>query len=197
MEDIFVCWTMSVPCIGVCGRRPDHMSDHGFEINQFRQYSDEYAAVASPKARDSFPLLCYLPGYFGMTEWKKRVQNVREAILKTGAQLVGAGKEQCAALDAGKSIAWESMLAKILREQREKTDHIFKIEDIGTPAFHIVSAAVSTSLAVFSTMLMILAKYPEVQQRARNEVLKVSGGNMPKASDIPDLKYIEAFWNEV
>jgi len=46
-------------------------------------------------------------------------------------------------------------------------------------------------------MLIILAKYPELQQRARNEVLEVSGGAIPKATDIPSLKYIEAFWNEV
>jgi cytochrome P450 len=196
MEDIFVCWMMSVPCIGVCGRRPDGMSDHGFEIERFRQHSDEYAAVASPTARDSFPFLRYLPG-FGVTEWKARVPIAREAVLKTGSQLVNAAREQRAALDAGKSIAWESMLAKILREQRETSDHIFEVADIGTPAFHIVSAAVNTSLAVFSTMLMILAQHPDIQQRARNEVLEVSRGAIPKATDIPKLKYIEAFWNEV
>lgn len=197
MQDIIVRWTLSVPCLAVCGRRPDRMSDHGFEVEQFRRVSDEYAAVASPKPRDSFPILCYLPGSFGMAEWKERGRLVRKALLKTGSQLLSAGREQRAALDAGKSIAWESMLAKILREQREKGDHIFKLDDIGTPAFHIVSAAVATSLAVFSTMLMTLAKYPEIQQRARNEVLEVLGGAVPKATDMPTLKYIEAFWNEV
>jgi cytochrome P450 len=197
MEDIIVSWTMSVPCIGVCGRRPDRMSDHGFEIEQFRRYSDEYAALVSPKARDAFPFLRYLPWLSGMVEWKVRVRTNREALLKTGSQLVSTSGDQRAALDAGKSIAWESMLAKILREQSEKSGHIFKIAELGTPAFHIVSAAVATSLAVFSTMVMVLAKYPEVQQRARNEVLQVSGGAIPKATDIPSLKYIEAFWNEV
>lgn len=47
---------------------------------------------------------------------------------------------------------------------------------MGNTAFHIVSAATNTSLAVFSIMLMILAKYPDFQKQVRNEVLEVSGG---------------------
>ena len=85
----------------------------------------------------------------------------------------------------------------MLREQREKKDDMFTVTDLGNTAFHIVSAATNTSLAVFSIMLMILAKYPELQQRVRNEVLEVSGGAVPKATDVPNLKYTEAFWNEV
>jgi cytochrome P450 len=196
LEDILVCWMMSVPCLAVCGRRPDSMTDHGFEIEQFRRCSDEYAALVAPKAWDLFPVLRHLPG-FGIPEWKERARGVREAVLKTGSQFLSTAKEQRTALDAGKPIAWESMLAKILREQREKNEQIFTEADMGTPAFHIVSAAVNTSLAVFSIALMILAKYPELQQRARNEVLKVSGGAIPKATDLPSLKYTDAFWNEV
>ena len=41
---------------------------------------------------------------------------VREAVLKAGSQLVSTAKEQRAALDSGKSVTWESMLANILRE---------------------------------------------------------------------------------
>ena len=197
LEAILVCWMMSVPCLGVCGRRPDCMGDHGFEIKQFRNCSDEYAALVAPNAGDLFPVLRYLPEFFGMAEWKERARAVREGVLKTGTQFLSTAKEQRAALDAGKSIAWESVLAKMLREQREKNDHMFTVTDMGNTAFHIVSAATNTSLAVFSIVLMILAKYPELQQRVRNEVLDVSGGATPKATDVPSLKYTEAFWNEV
>ena len=197
LEAILVCWMMSVPCLGVCGRRPDSMGDHGFEIKQFRRCSDEYAALVAPNAGDLFPFLRYLPEFFGMAEWKERARAVRAGVLETGAQFLSTAKEQRAALDAGKPIAWESVLAKMLREQREKKDDMFTVTDLGNTAFHIVSAATNTSLAVFSIMLMILAKYPELQQRVRNEVLEVSGGAVPKATDVPNLKYTEAFWNEV
>ena len=197
LEAILVCWMMSVPCLGVCGRRPDYMGDHGFDIKQFRQCSDEYAALVAPNAGDLFPVLRYLPEFFGMAEWKERARAVREGVLNTGTQFLNTAKEQRAALDAGKSIAWESVLAKMLREQQEKNDHMFTAADMGNTAFHIVSAATNTSLAKFSIMLMILAKDPELQQRVRNEVLEVSGGLAPKAADIPNLKYTEAFWNEV
>nr|A0A6F8RP03.1 RecName: Full=Cytochrome P450 monooxygenase grgG; AltName: Full=Gregatin A biosynthesis cluster protein G [Penicillium sp.]BCA42574.1 cytochrome P450 monooxygenase GrgG [Penicillium sp.] len=197
LEAILVCWMMSVPCLGVCGRRPDSMGDHGFEIKQFRHCSDEYATLVAPNAGDLFPFLRYLPEFFGMAEWKERARAVREAVLNTGTQFLSAAREQRAALDEGKSIAWESVLAKMLREQREKNDDMFTVTDMGNTAFHIVSAATNTSLAVFSIMLLILAKDPQLQQRVRNEVLEVSGGATPTATDLSSLKYTEAFWNEV
>ncbi|KAJ5919853.1 cytochrome P450 3 monooxygenase [Penicillium verhagenii] len=196
LEAILVCWMMSVPCLAVCGRRPDGMRDHGFEIKQFRHCSDEYAALVAPNAGDLFPVLRYLPEFFGVAEWKERARAVREGVINTGTQFLSAAKEQRVSLDEGKAIAWESVLAKMLREQHEKNDEMFTATDMGNTAFHIVSAATNTSLAVFSIMLLILAKYPELQQRVRDEVLEVSGGANPKASDLPNLKYTDAFWNE-
>lgn len=197
LEDILVCWMMSVPCLGVCGRRPDSMFDHGFDIAKFRHCSDEYTALVAPNAMDLFPVLRYLPEFFGMAEWKKRARAVREGVFKTGAQFLSAAKDQRVALDAGKSIALESVLARMLREQGEKNESMFTVADMGNTAFHIVSAATNTSLAVFSIMLMILAKYPDLQHRVRNEVLEVTGGAAPKTTDLLNLKYTEAFWNEV
>ncbi|KAI0455763.1 cytochrome P450 [Xylaria acuta] len=196
LEEILVCWMISVPCLGVCGRRPDYMTDYGFNIKQFRRCNEDYAALGAPSLKDLIPVLRYLP-FFGMTEWKERAQAVREGVLDVGTQFLNAAKEQRAALDAGKSIAWESVLARMLREQREKNDHMFTVTDMGNAGFHIVSTATSAPLAFLQNMLMTLAKYPEVQQRVRNEVLEGSGGAPPKASDVPSWKYTEAFWNEV
>ncbi|KAL2830286.1 cytochrome P450 [Aspergillus cavernicola] len=198
LEAIFLCWMMSVPCLGVCGRRPDSMDNHGFSVKQFKHYTDEYAAVVAPTARDLFPVLRYLPDFLGMAAWKERARAARKAIIQMGTQFLSAAEEQRAALDTGKTtIGWESMLAKMLREQRDKDDDMFTIMDMGNTACHIVAAAMNTSLSVFSIMLMILAKHPDVQDGVRNEVLEVSGGATPKAADLPSLKYTEAFWNEV
>ncbi|KAI8631567.1 cytochrome P450 [Xylariaceae sp. FL1651] len=146
LEAILVCWMMSVPCLGVCGRRPDHMDDHGFTIKQFRHCSDE-----------------------------ERARAVKEGVMKTGTHFLHAAKDKRAVLDAGRSVAWESVLAKMLREQREKNDHMFTVKNIGNTAFHIVSATTNALLAV----------------------LEMSGGATPKAIDIPNLKYTDAFWNEI
>lgn len=197
LESILVCWIMSVPCLAVCGRRPDYMDDHGFEIDQFRHANDEYVAVVSPHTGDLLPFLRYFPELFGMNKQKQRARENREGILKAGSHLLSAAKEQRSVLDAGRSIPLESMLAKMLKQQNEKNDRMFTATDLGNTAFHILSAATATSTAVFSIMLMILAKFPEVQQRARNEVLEVLGGAAPKATDISRLKYVDAFWNEV
>ncbi|KAI0185481.1 cytochrome P450 [Xylaria flabelliformis] len=128
LEALIVCWMISVPCLGVCGRRPDHMENYGFSIEKFRQCNEDYAALGAPSMRDLIPFLRRLP-FFGMTEWKQRAQSVREGVL--------------------------------------------------------------------NNMLMTLAKYPEVQERVRRELLEVSGGGPPKASDVSNWKYTEAFWNEV
>ncbi|KAI0445797.1 cytochrome P450 [Xylaria telfairii] len=196
LEAIFVCWMISVPCLGVCGRRPDYMAEHGFKLEQFRRCNEEYAALGAPGLKDLIPFLRRLP-FFGMAEWKERAQGVREGVLNVGTQFLSAAKEQRAALDEGKPIAWESVLARMLREQREKNESIFTVTDMGNAGFHIVSTATSAPLAFFQNMLMTLAKYPEVQQRVRNEILEVSGGGPPKASDVSSWKYTDAFWNEV
>ena len=196
LEDILVCWIMSVPCLVVCGRRPDYMTDVGYDIKEFRQSSDEYAILGAPNVGDLIPFLRNLP-FFGMAQWKKRAQANREGVLKAGRQYLAVAKEQRAALDAGKSIGLECMLASMLRQQRDKNDQMFTTKDISNTAFHITSAAMATSTAVFLNIMMALAKYPEVQQRIRDEVLEVSGGSTLKASDLSSLNYTEAFWYEV
>ncbi|KAI1173366.1 cytochrome P450 [Nemania sp. FL0916] len=197
LEAMIVCWMISVPCIGVCGRRPDYMSEFGFGIEEYRSCNDEYAALVSPSARDLFPFLRYLPEIFGMAEWKQTARAVRARVLKIGDQFLSAAKEQRAALDAGQPIGWESVLARLLREQREKNDQMFSVTDLGNTGFHIVSTATSAPLAHFQNMLLTLARFPGVQKRVRKEILEVSGGAPPKATDIPSWQYTEAFWNEV
>ncbi|KAI0423563.1 cytochrome P450 [Xylaria sp. FL1042] len=188
LDAIIVCWMISVPCLGVCGRRPDYMGDLGFDIEQYRRCNDEYAALVAPSVRDLFPILRYHPEIFGMAQWKQRARAVREAVLKTGSQFLSAAEEQRAALDAGKPIAWESVLARMLREKREKNDTMFTVTDMGNAGFHIVSTATSAPLAFFQNMLLVLAKYPKVQRRVRNEILEVSGSSPPMAGDIYSLK---------
>ncbi|POR35119.1 hypothetical protein TPAR_04688, partial [Tolypocladium paradoxum] len=197
LEDILVCWIVSVPCLGLCGRRPDDLDDHDFNVKQFRHDQEQYLTLLTPGAGDVFPLLRYLPEVFGMAQWKNKARYVRQQLLKAGTSFLNAAKEQRAALDAGKSIAWESLLAKMLRQQRDKKDLMFTAKDMGMTGVQILSAAMNTSLAVFSIGLMILAKYPELQQRASNEVLEVLGGAPPKAADLTKLKYLEAFYNEI
>jgi cytochrome P450 len=197
MEAILACWMISVPCLGACGRRPDTLGDYGFSIREFRDISDEYAALVAPNAMDLFPVLRYLPEFFGMAEWKNKARTVREKVLETGTKFVGAAREQRAALDAGKAIAWESVVAKMLKEQHEKNDTTFSLVDMGNAAFHIVSAATNTSSATMTIILMTLAKYPDIQQKVVDEVLEISGGAIPTATDIANMKYMDAFWNEV
>lgn len=198
LETIIVTWLISAPCLGVCGRRPDQMEDHDFTVQQFRDLTERYAALLAPTPGDIFPVLRYLPAVFGVAEWKERAQIVREDIFNMDDQFVSVARDQRAAIDSGKSVPWESIASKMIKEQREKgNDYMFTLADVGHTALHVLATARATSLAVFSVMLLALVKYPEHQDRLRKELLEVSGGAIPDASHIPSLKYMEAFWNEV
>ncbi|KAI0506253.1 cytochrome P450 [Xylaria bambusicola] len=196
-EDMLVCWMISVSSLGVCGRRPDYMDDHGFSIKHFTSCNEAYAALLAPSAKDLLPFLRYLPSFLGMSEWKKKALTVRNGVIAVGDQFLSAAKEQRAALDEGKPIAWESVLARMLREKREKGETMFTERDMGNAAFHIVATSTSAPIAYFQTLLMTLVKFPEVQKKIRDEALTVSGGGVPMATDIPQMKYLEAVWNEV
>ncbi|KAJ4351218.1 uncharacterized protein N0V89_006557 [Didymosphaeria variabile] len=196
LETILVCWMMSAPTLGVCGRRPDGMEDLGFFVEDFIHCSDEYSALTAPHPRDVFPLLQYLPEFFGMAEWKIRARALRETVIGMGTKFVNAAEQQREALDAGKPIGWESVLARMLKQRREKKEYMFTTKDIGNTAFHTMATGWATSLATLTTILMLLAKDPELQQKMRNEVLEVTGGATPKPADVPKLKYMEAFWYE-
>lgn len=210
LEDIILSWVTSVPCIAVVGQRPDAMAHHGFEMDVFRRRTAGYMMLHKPDLMDRFPLLRYLPGRFGMAQWKAKSQIVAKDVFEIKDQFLSAAKQHRAALDAaaakipnndgnnkGKSEElYESLGAKMLREQRENKDKDVWT-DLGLSAWNIVAAAMYTSLATFSTMLMIVAKYPDVQQRIRDEVLQVSGGAPLKSTDTARLVYTEAFWHEV
>ncbi|KAI5462036.1 cytochrome P450 [Mariannaea sp. PMI_226] len=74
LEDILVCWIVSVPCLGLCGRRPDDLGDLDFNVKQFRYDQEQYLALLTPGAGDIFPLLRYLPEAFGMAKWKSKAR---------------------------------------------------------------------------------------------------------------------------
>jgi cytochrome P450 len=206
LEDLILNWVTSVPCIAVCGRRPDEMADHGFEMNTFRRQTAGYMMLHKPNLMDRIPVLRYLPGKYGMGAWRAKSREVAKDVFEIKDQFFSAAKEHRAALDdaeaAGKrpnngaEAYYESLGARMLREQRENRDKDLWT-DLGLTAWNIVAAAMYTSLATFSTMLMIVAKYPEVQQRIREEVLQVSGGGPLKSTDVARLNYTEAFWHEV
>lgn len=204
LEDLILNWVTSVPCIAVVGRRPDAtMAHHGFDMDTFRRWTAGYMMLHKASMMDWIPVLRYLPGKFGMAGWRAKSRSVAKDVTQIANQFLSAAKEHRASLDDAiatekgpQNNRYESLGARMLREQRENKDKDMWT-DLGLTAWNIVAAAMYTSLATFSTMLMIVAKYPEVQQRIREEVLQVSGGGPLKSSDVARLTYTEAFWHEV
>lgn len=153
-----------MPSLGVCGRRLDTTGEFGITPQNFKACTDEYATAVAPSMRDLFPVLRYVPEVFGMAKWKGRARAVREEIKQMGLRFVKAAEEQCAMLDVGeKDLAWESMLAKMIKE-RENADETFTPLDLASTACHAVAAAMNTSLSVFEMMLSVPASVSNQHQ---------------------------------
>ncbi|KAG9203636.1 hypothetical protein G6514_002654 [Epicoccum nigrum] len=84
----------------------------------------------------------------------------------------------------------------MMRENDQEKDAFFTFSDIEMTAVTILSTATDTSLAVISGIMMVFAKYPNIQQRVRAEVLQLSGGEAPNEEIVGSLKYLEACFYE-
>lgn len=194
LANLLLSWILSVQCLGLCGKRPDDLGGDLANIEVLRHAQQDWISLVTPGAGDVFPPLRYLPRV--LAPWKDKAQHVRRGIIARIDNLLEAAHEQRAALDAG-STAYESLLAKMVRENSDEKDPFFTPSDIGMTAVTILSAATDTSLAVTSGILMVFARYPEIQQRVRDEVLQLSGGKPPTSAIIGNLKYLEACFYEV
>lgn len=190
LMDVLTLGMLSVPCIELCGMRPDDLG----VFDNFRHVMEDWFAVSTPGATDVFPLLRYVPGF--MAKWKRKALGVRNALLIPGNAVREAARKQRASIDAG-SKAFESLLAKIMRDQAAEKDAFYTPRDLSLIAITMLIGGSDSSLVLFSTALMVFAKYQDVQQKVRNEILELLGGAPPQVDNLPDLKYLEACYNEV
>ncbi|TFK73308.1 cytochrome P450 [Pluteus cervinus] len=89
-----------------------------------------------------------------------------------------------------------SLLQDLLEKQRAKgTYDISVLKNVAGIAF---AAGVETTETTLESLFLALAMYPEVQKKARAEILRVIGTTrLPAFEDRPALPYIEALCREV
>ncbi|KAB5530402.1 cytochrome P450 [Coniochaeta sp. 2T2.1] len=78
--DVLTMGMLSVPCLELCGTRPDDLGVFG----DFRQVMEDWFSLVTPGATDVFPPLRYLPGF--LAPWKYKAQRVRNSLLYQDAQ---------------------------------------------------------------------------------------------------------------
>ncbi len=125
LANLLLSWILSVQCLGLCGKRPDNLGGDLEDIQQLRYAQQDWISLITPGQGDVYPPLRILPKF--LAPWKAKALRVREGIIARVDNMVGAAKEQRAALDAG-SNAWESLMAKMLREASNEKDPFFTHE---------------------------------------------------------------------
>lgn len=199
LMDVLTMGTLSVPCLELCGTRPDDLG----VFDHFRHVMEDWFSLVTPGATDVFPPLRYLPGF--LAPWKYKAQRVRNALLVPGNAVLQAARDQRARLDAGASSprGFESLLAKILRDQAGQSDdkknatNGYTSRELSLIAITMLIGGSDSSLVLFSTALKVFAKYRDVQKRVQSEMMELLGGAPPNVENVSSLKYLEACYNEV
>ncbi|TPX13572.1 uncharacterized protein E0L32_006043 [Thyridium curvatum] len=190
LMDVLTMGMLSVPCLELCGRRPDDLG----VFENFRHVMETWFSLVTPGATDVFPLLRCLPGF--LAPWKYKAQEVRDSLLVPGNAVLQAGRAQRASLDAGSS-GFESLLAKILRDQAGQKEPFYTSRELSLIAVTMLIGGSDSSLVLFSTALSVFAHYQDAQRKVRTEILDLLGVAPPRVANLPDLRFLEACFNEI
>ncbi|KAI8264873.1 Multifunctional cytochrome P450 monooxygenase [Colletotrichum sp. SAR11_239] len=149
-----------------------------------------YAATPGNFLVDIIPILRYVPEWFPGAGWKK-IANKWAAELKetvdTGYKFV---EDQLA---SGKKN--ESYLSRAMSSSEDTPENVHNNKWTAASLF---GGGADTSVASIATFFLAMAKYPEVQQKAQQEIDRVIGSErLPNLDDRDKLPYIEAIVLEI
>ncbi|KAK1515574.1 cytochrome P450 [Colletotrichum costaricense] len=174
---------------------------YGYNADQFKKdpllsrmnkVMDDFAqsAVIGRYLVDFFPILKYLPDWFPGTEWKRLAKQYRaefhdavERPYKFVETQMAEGRENV------------SYLAKAMATSGDTPEDVHN--NMWT-AGSIFSGAADTSVASVNAFFLAMAKFPEAQKKAQEEIDRVIGSDrLPTVSDRESLPYLEALIQEV
>ncbi|KAJ0268694.1 hypothetical protein CBS470a_013809 [Colletotrichum nupharicola] len=149
-----------------------------------------YAATPGNFLVDIIPILRYVPEWFPGAGWKK-IANKWAAELKetvdTGYKFV---EDQMA---SGKKN--DSYLSRAMSSSEDTPENVHNNKWTAASLF---GGGADTSVASIATFFLAMAKYPEVQQKAQEEIDRVIGSErLPNLDDRDKLPYIEAIVLEI
>ncbi|PPQ97018.1 hypothetical protein CVT26_001123 [Gymnopilus dilepis] len=140
-----------------------------------------------------FPILAYLPTWFPGAGSLKMAKTVQDLTSTSEHSLFHFAKERT---DQGHHA--RSFVARSLSQNKGSDAAIedeAAVRDTASAAF---SAASDTTNSLLGTFFYLMAKHPEVQERAQKELDAVVGtSRLPHFDDRPSLPYIEAIFREV
>lgn len=170
----------------VVGRRPQHTQQ---QLDEFQRVSIEFVRSINASAVDFFPVLTKLP---------KSLQPGRRHWETMGQEHYNFFKSWWAPIkqDVMEGKASPSFIADVLMQDSKFSDND---EEAMYLATSIVAAGSDNVRMTMNVFTMATLCYPEVMQRARNELDNICGRNaerLPCLTDVKRLPYISAIIKE-
>ncbi|TFK73305.1 cytochrome P450 [Pluteus cervinus] len=149
------------------------------------------AALSGSLIINSFPILLNIPKWFpggGIHEVAAEARKALHGMADMTYQVVIDRMQQ--------GVDKPSLVQRLLKKQKEEgKDDVTVLKAAAATAY---SAGVETTTCALGSLLLALAMYPEVQVKARAEILSVIGTTrLPNFEDRPLLPYLEALCQEL
>ncbi|GJJ13366.1 hypothetical protein Clacol_007618 [Clathrus columnatus] len=155
-----------------------------------QQLASDAAKMLSASSRilDIFPLLRHVPSWFPLFSFKRKAADIG----KTYQYVFDEPFEMVSCLHSPATSLCGTLLEDGKDNNLEK-EHLVKMF-LGS-AYPPGQETTAATLIVF---FLLMAKYPEVQERAREEILSITGDHrLPTLADKPGLSYLLAVLKEI
>ncbi|EAU81806.2 oxidoreductase A;oxidoreductase/cytochrome P450 monooxygenase [Coprinopsis cinerea okayama7 len=146
---------------------------------------------------NQFPWLRYVPTWFPGAAWKKRLSAMAAACQVIINEPFREAQER---MRSGKQNEFISMATSLIDELPPKDSPEYASQEIQARNVALVSyfAGSDTTVTAAHVLFLLLAKHPEVQRRAQEEIEAVIGKDrLPTPADCSQLPYVQAIIKEV
>ncbi|VUC36506.1 unnamed protein product [Clonostachys rosea] len=199
-------WALATPLLAITGQRLEDrgkaFSDRFFKAQKLWL---ELLEPGNAPPVDMVPMLRWIPEKFA--SWKTDARYVRDYMfeeyagyLKSAQKL--SGESDVAKSDQNKSPRFKCLMTKILEDGLEEGKGndgklSYSPDQLAYLGGGLLDAAVDTTWASMMSLILYLAAYPSIQEKAYEEVTRVSPDQPPAGDRLSDLPYIGACLAEI
>ncbi|KAH8882380.1 cytochrome P450 21 [Thozetella sp. PMI_491] len=200
--DCFHHWSLAAPLSMIGGQKVEDLGPEW--VHKYHETQKTWVSLLEPGIQppvDLFPVLAWLPERFA--SWKKKAASVRHDLHEVYASMMTHAKRLHDAHSVTKrdpgTARYESLMARMLREEDEKTkSQRFSEREVALIGGSLLDAAADTTLGAALFLVQALAAFPHIQRRAQEEIDSQLGTELiPEDIDISKLPYLTACIMEV
>ncbi|TFK74232.1 cytochrome P450 [Pluteus cervinus] len=166
--------------------------DHFVDLVEKAVYESSQAALPGSHAINSFPFLRYVPRWLpggGFHKVADRCRKLTHEMRTAPYEMVRRDMEKG---------NYSSVLGRLLAENDAQGGSKERERVISDVTVMTYAAGSDTTAAAFLSFVLAMAIYPDVQRKAREEILALTGGErLPVHEDRDSLPYLEAVYREL